>query len=444
MTKFIYVALLATLARAVKLTNSDYDVVPGKEFTIKWTEAQGPVTLRLKSGPQNNLETVEEITSGQSGDSFTWTVPSNFDSSQYALEIEDGSGDINYSVQFPIEGDGSSQVVSTAGASVTVPTVAATLSQLPTTGASASLSTDEIKDETTSHLLPTTQSVSERTTLQTRTDTERESRSEQDETATETSEPSETESGSAEFTVSDSGTRSHDASIALDMIDLVWLPPRGLKRQHRDRKHPDNAQYYRQWGFTIYRTYYGPDSEKHWNMLLGALKQQTRLAFGFYADDEDTDQGDVQRLKELFHLDAREDVSLLDGLDDKGIREFCQTKEVDRERAMAENLYRFVLLADKAVLKDIAEGEFIVKAVALNWEDGRLGWGWMRIPTGYLLELWQTLMRWEDETYSTLRFKEPEQNLEEYIWPGDLAIEPTGACSEIRPVLAHYSSQRLL
>ncbi|KAF4465827.1 extracellular matrix [Fusarium albosuccineum] len=112
MTKIIYVALLATLARAVKLTNSDYDVVPGKEFTIKWTEAQGPVTLRLKSGPQSNLQTVEEITSGHSGESFTWAVPSSFDSSQYALEIEDGSGDINYSVQFPIEGDGSSLLCS--------------------------------------------------------------------------------------------------------------------------------------------------------------------------------------------------------------------------------------------------------------------------------------------------------------------------------------------
>ncbi|KAF4989553.1 hypothetical protein FDECE_14672 [Fusarium decemcellulare] len=227
------------------------------------------------------------------------------------------------------------------------------------------------------------------------------------------------------------------------MIGLVWSPPRGLKRQQGGRKHPDNAQYYRQWGFTIYRTYYGLDSDKYWNMLLGALKQQTSLALGFYEDEEDTDPGDVQRLRELFYLDAREDASLLDGLDDKGIRELCQSKEVDLKSAMAENLYDFVLLADKAVLKDIAEGEFIVKTVALNWEEGRLGWGWMRIPTGYLLELWETLMRWRHDTYRTVRFKGPEKDLERYVWPGDLAIEPTGECSEIRPATLHYSGQRL-
>lgn len=63
MIKIVSLALLATLTRAVKFTNSAYDVVPGEDFTITWTEAQGPVTLRLKSGPQTDLETVEEVTS---------------------------------------------------------------------------------------------------------------------------------------------------------------------------------------------------------------------------------------------------------------------------------------------------------------------------------------------------------------------------------------------
>lgn len=66
MSKIYFTALLAgfaTLAQAVKLTNSDYDVVPGQSFTIKWADAEGAVSIRLKSGPANNLNTVEEITS---------------------------------------------------------------------------------------------------------------------------------------------------------------------------------------------------------------------------------------------------------------------------------------------------------------------------------------------------------------------------------------------
>ena len=66
MTKIGLTALLAgfaTLAQAVKLTNSDYDVVAGQSFTIKWADAEGAVSIRLKSGPANKLVTVEEIAS---------------------------------------------------------------------------------------------------------------------------------------------------------------------------------------------------------------------------------------------------------------------------------------------------------------------------------------------------------------------------------------------
>ncbi|KAF4969336.1 hypothetical protein FSARC_3411 [Fusarium sarcochroum] len=225
-----------------------------------------------------------------------------------------------------------------------------------------------------------------------------------------------------------------------EMIDLVWSPPRGVKRQHRDRKHPDNLQYYRQWEFTIYRTYYGPDSDKYWKMLLGALEQQTKLAFGCYQDEEDTDQGDVQRLKGLFHLDTRENPLLLDGLDVRGIRKFCQSEKFDDKRVIAGHLFHFILLADEAVLKDISEREFIVKAVSLDWFEGHPGWGWMRIPTGYLLELWSLLMRRSYQTEGALCFNGPEQDLKDYVWPGDLALDDTGSCSEVRPFL-HYSGQ---
>lgn len=87
------------------------------------------------------------------------------------------------------------------------------------------------------------------------------------------------------------------------------------------------------------------------------------------------DQGDVQRLKELFHLNTREDASLLDRLDIRGIQALCQSEEFNDKRAMADKHFHFILLADESVFKDITRGEFIVKAVALNWREGFAGWG---------------------------------------------------------------------
>ncbi|KAH7115425.1 hypothetical protein B0J13DRAFT_459618 [Dactylonectria estremocensis] len=253
-----------------------------------------------------------------------------------------------------------------------------------------------------------------------------------------------------------------------EMIDLMWRPPRkepGVKRPPIDRKLPENFKYYGRWGFTIYRTYYNPESDEHWDMLLDALKRQTYLALGYYEDedryrddverradryrwgfyqDQDEYMDDLKRLKERFYLDPREDLSLLDGLDVRRLREVCLYEHPEVEKTMAGGRFRFILVADEAVLKDIARGEFVVKAVAYDWEEGDDYWGWMRIPTGYLLELWHSLMLLIDNPHRTLRFDGPEEDLEEYIWPGDSAAEPTGTCSEVRPWSFHYSAQRSL
>ncbi|KAF4952931.1 hypothetical protein FGADI_6364 [Fusarium gaditjirri] len=227
-----------------------------------------------------------------------------------------------------------------------------------------------------------------------------------------------------------------------EMIEHIWSPPRGVQRQHNCRKHPDNLQYYRPWGFTLYRTYYSPESDRHWDMLLNSLNQQTLLAFGYFEGKKDVDQSDVQLLKNLFHLDAREDASLLNGLDIRGVRELCRDEDLDNERVMAGYLYEFVLVADESVLKDIGNGESIVKAVSLGWSEGFPGWGWMRIPTSYLLELWMLLRLHSFGTESTLRFNGPEKDLDTYVWPGDVSLPGTGRFSEVRPLLFHYTGQR--
>ncbi|ENH73460.1 hypothetical protein FOC1_g10008951 [Fusarium oxysporum f. sp. cubense race 1] len=227
-----------------------------------------------------------------------------------------------------------------------------------------------------------------------------------------------------------------------ELIEHIWSPPRGVKLQHKSRNHPDNLQYYRHWGFTIYRTHYSPETDRHWNMLLNSLKKQTILAFGYFEGKRDIDESDVQLLKDLFHLEAREDASLLKGLDIRGVRELCRDEDWETERAMAGYLYEFVLVADESVLKDIANGESVVKAVSLSWSEGFSGWGWMRIPTSYLLDLWMLLSRHSFGTESVISFNGPEKDLDTYVWPGDVSLPRTGRFSEVRPLLFHYTGQR--
>ncbi|KAJ3525469.1 hypothetical protein NM208_g11629 [Fusarium decemcellulare] len=249
------------------------------------------------------------------------------------------------------------------------------------------------------------------------------------------------------------------------MIDELWRPPPrkepGVYWHVTDRKLPEYFKYYCNWGFTIYRTHYSHESHEHWGMLLDALKRQTYLALG-YLDDEELYKEDVERngrgykffyktqaeyridlnrLKQLFHLDPREDPALLGGLDIPQLRKVCLNEHPGAQRTMAGAMFCFALVADEAVLKDIAKGEFVVKVVAYDWKEGGDYFGWMRIPTGYLLELWHSLMMTIDHPHRVLRFDGPEEDLHEHIWPGDPAANPSGNCSEIRPGFFHYSAQ---
>lgn len=244
-----------------------------------------------------------------------------------------------------------------------------------------------------------------------------------------------------------------------NMVGYVWPPPRKFKKEPGGKKDPNN---WLKWGFTIYRTYYGEEYDEAWQMLLHSLRHQTKLAFGRFEGRKDTNQDDVQRLKDLFRLDVREDASVLDNLDVRGLRKFCNSEKdklihindrgwrhikttlwLPEDEGMAEYVFEFVLLADEVVLRDIAGGEFIVKAVSMRWREGHSTFGWMRVPTGYLLDLWMILMLNDDRTERALSFRGPESELDYHIWPGDTALHNTGACSEVRPPTLLYPNQNV-
>ncbi|ENH73459.1 hypothetical protein FOC1_g10008949 [Fusarium oxysporum f. sp. cubense race 1] len=106
---------------------------------------------------------------------------------------------------------------------------------------------------------------------------------------------------------------------------------------------------------------------------------------------------------------------------------------------MAGASFCFVLVADKAVLAGIARNDFVVKALGYDWE-GRLehgGWGWVRLQTGRLLELWEGLLLsqlMDTSKYYSLGFEGPEMNLAAYLWIGDMSMPPLRDCSEAQMV----------
>jgi hypothetical protein len=238
------------------------------------------------------------------------------------------------------------------------------------------------------------------------------------------------------------------------MIDFLWRPPRkepGVKSHPLDRKDSENFQYYHNWGFTVYRTHYDPDSDKHWETLIDAMTRQTYLALGYHEAERifqnDRKQmwglyankseyvDDINQLKKLFRLPVREDSSLLDGLDTTQIRELCREELPEARKNIEGAKSCFVFVADESVLRDIARGVFVIKVVGYDWDEDRAGQGWMRIPTGDVLSLWETLLLYDymgSDVYEEIDYRWFGEELEKYTWPGDASIYPTGGCSEAR------------
>ncbi|KAI1412589.1 Ser-Thr-rich glycosyl-phosphatidyl-inositol-anchored membrane family-domain-containing protein [Hypoxylon sp. FL1857] len=152
--KFTIIAAIfaAIPAWAISITNSNFEgIQTGKPFEITWADAAGPVTLTLKNGPSSNLQTVGEITSGQTGQSYTWVPSTSLSSGTYALEISDGT-DVNYSQQFEVAGGSSSSTSasSTVSSTLSTSTVSSTSASTTITSTSSASSTSSSASQSSS------------------------------------------------------------------------------------------------------------------------------------------------------------------------------------------------------------------------------------------------------------------------------------------------------
>lgn len=121
----LIVAALAAAANAVQFTNSAINPEPGKPFELTWSDAQGSVTVNLKTGPSTQLTTVEELVSGSSESSLSITLdPADYPSGTYAFEIIDSTdpNKPNYSEQFAFQGTGAPLTLSGTPSPTATPT----------------------------------------------------------------------------------------------------------------------------------------------------------------------------------------------------------------------------------------------------------------------------------------------------------------------------------
>lgn len=66
-----------------------------------------------------------------------------------------------------------------------------------------------------------------------------------------------------------------------------------------------------------------------------------------------------------------------------------------------------------------------------DWE-----YGWTRVVTGYLLELWHALMFCDDcDDCYMVQFPGPEEELRDHLWDGDLGLTPTSWSTEDGSIL---------
>ncbi|KAJ8124639.1 hypothetical protein O1611_g9002 [Lasiodiplodia mahajangana] len=207
----VLAGLLSLVNAKVQLTNSNFDgIEAGSTFEITWSGAEGPVTLTLKNGAEDDLQDVQTITTNASGDSFEWAVDPALVTGDYAIEIDDGT-DINYSKMFSVDGvaaPSSSAVSSTVSATSSTASPSSTSSEESTTTESTSAESTTTSASSAS----TTASSSASTTVSTSV------------TRTTSSTPTATTSDAAETSVPNSNdARSMAAPLGLLAVIGVAL-----------------------------------------------------------------------------------------------------------------------------------------------------------------------------------------------------------------------------
>jgi len=142
----------------------------GKPLKITWEPTTpGKVTLVLRKGDPNNLDTIDTIVNIENKGEFTWTPPAELEKGKdYAIEIRDADGNPNWSPQFELLSDGEGLNPTTTAVSTTTRTATTT-------------SAEETETETDTATTTTTKATTTKTESQKPTATDDEEEEDEDE-----------------------------------------------------------------------------------------------------------------------------------------------------------------------------------------------------------------------------------------------------------------------
>ncbi|XEV01128.1 hypothetical protein FSHL1_006415 [Fusarium sambucinum] len=172
------------------------------------------------------------------------------------------------------------------------------------------------------------------------------------------------------------------------------------------------------WGFTIYRTYYGVGSDRQWENLIATARRGVLAKLIEVVGEQNRDE--TEEVASWFYLDARSDIDLLDGVDFQTTRKLYNNQT--GTHLPVDGVHVF-LIADEEALGSADKGRYFLKAVDADAsgletenDDGTEEpkyWGWMRIGSDQLQELWGINPRYN------MLWAVNEAELHELVWEGN-------------------------
>ena len=111
----------------------------------------------------------------------------------------------------------------------------------------------------------------------------------------------------------------------------------------------------------------------------------------------------------------------------------CAKEHAEATEKMAGAFFKFALVADEVVLKDVAKCRFVVKAVDYDWDprNSRGNPGWIQLFTGDLLAFWGVLFAaylMDTNKYVELVPWDREND----VWFANGFMAPFGDCSQVQ------------
>jgi hypothetical protein len=154
---------------------------------------------------------------------------------------------------------------------------------------------------------------------------------------------------------------------------------------------------FRNWGYTIYRTAYGPSTDQRWQQLLKYIQTQAHAATSSVCEST-ADNPTIQQLWSLFYLDTRSDPAL-EGLTIDQLRLLYRNANGSVPMNADLRSHRVFLLADEEVL--LHNDGITVKCVEADYEasnhtgNARVPqryFGWMTMKAADIVALWHELV----------------------------------------------------